>query len=112
MFAKCHRDFAVDPDHTSYLIIVPYLTTTSWYKTYGKYYEHVKVYPKDTIQFSVQAEGTFNTNTLTPAGEHGGPGRVFVRETPRPVIVLYRNAFTVPKVDPVILAHFRFGHAQ
>eukprot|EP00976_Prorocentrum_cordatum_P016350 328577-Prorocentrum_minimum.AAC.1 len=42
MFAKCHRDFAVDPDHTTYLIVVPYLTSSSWYKTYAKYYEHVK----------------------------------------------------------------------
>eukprot|EP00976_Prorocentrum_cordatum_P084907 1185845-Prorocentrum_minimum.AAC.1 len=48
MFAKCHRDFAVDPEHTSYLIVVPYLTSSLWYKTYAKYYEHVKVYPKDT----------------------------------------------------------------
>eukprot|EP00959_Pyramimonas_sp_CCMP1952_P406616 8522349-Pyramimonas_sp.AAC.2 len=66
------------------------------------------MYLKDTILFSTKAEGTFNTDTLTPAGEDGGPGRVFVRGTPWPVIVLYRNAFTVPKVDPVILAHFRF----
>ena len=66
MFAKCHRDFTVDPDHTSYLIVVPYLTTSSWYKTYyGKYYEHVKVYPKDTILFSIKVEGTFNTNAHT-----------------------------------------------
>ena len=66
MFAKCHCDFTVDPDHTSYLIVVPYLTTSSWYKTYyGKYYEHVKVYPKDTILFSIKVEGTFNTNAHT-----------------------------------------------
>eukprot|EP00959_Pyramimonas_sp_CCMP1952_P119194 2491915-Pyramimonas_sp.AAC.1 len=75
MFAKCHRDFAVDPDHTSYLIVVPYLTSSSWYKTYAMYYEHVKVYPKDTVLFSVRSEDTFNTHTLTPVGEHGGPGR-------------------------------------
>eukprot|EP00959_Pyramimonas_sp_CCMP1952_P239173 4998212-Pyramimonas_sp.AAC.1 len=42
MFAKCHRDFALDPSNTSYLIVVPYLPTSSWYKTYSKYYEHVK----------------------------------------------------------------------
>ena len=70
------------------------------------------MYPKDTILFSIKTEGTFNTDTLTPAGKNGGPGRVFVRGTPWPVVVLYRNAFTVPKVDPIILAHFRFGHAQ
>eukprot|EP00959_Pyramimonas_sp_CCMP1952_P076990 1609250-Pyramimonas_sp.AAC.1 len=29
MFAKCHRDFTVDPDNTSYLIVVPYLTSSS-----------------------------------------------------------------------------------
>ena len=73
----------------------------------------VKVYPKDdTILFSIKTEGAFNIHTLTPAGEHGGPGRVFVRGTPWPVVVLYRNAFTIPKVDSIILAHFRFRHAQ
>ena len=28
------------------------------------------------------------------------------------MVVLYRNAYTIPTVDPTILAHFRFGHAQ
>ena len=112
MFAKCLRDFTIDPSNTSYLIVVPYLPTSSWYKTYAKYYEHVKVYPKNTVLFSIRADTSFNTDKLTPAGEDGGPGRVFVRGTPWPVVVLYRNAFTVPKVDPSILAHFRFGHVQ
>ena len=112
MFAKCHRYLTIDPSNTSYLIVVPYLPTSSWYKTYAKYYEHVKVYPKNTVLFSIRADTSFNTDKLTPAGEDGGPGRVFVRGTPWPVVVLYRNAFTVPKVDPNILAHFRFGHVQ
>jgi hypothetical protein len=37
---------------------------------------------------------------------------VFVNESPWPVAVLYRNIHTVPEVDPVLLSHLRFGHAD
>ena len=112
MFAKCHEDFAIDPTNTSYLIVVPHLPSASWYRTYAKYYEVVKVFPKGSVLYSTKAENTYNTDTLTPAAEHGGHGRVFVRGTPWPVVVLYRNAHTIPKVDASLLAHFRFGHAH
>ena len=112
MFAKCHTDFAIDPNNTSYLIVVPYLPTSSWYKSYAKYYEHVKIYPKGTVLYSTKAEGTYRTEELEPAGDAGGTGRVFVRGTPWPVVVLYRDCRTIPKVDPTVLAHFRFGHAH
>ena len=112
MFAKCHSDFSIDPSNTSYLIVVPYLPTSSWYKSYAKYYEHVKIYPKGSIIYSTKVEGTYRTDELEPAGDAGNAGRVFIRGTPWPVVVLYRNAYTVPKVDPALLAHFRFGHVH
>ena len=82
MFAKCHEDFAVDPTNTSYLIAVPHLPSASWYRTYAKYYEVVKIFPKGSVLYSTKAEGTYRTDTLTPAAEHGGHGRVFVRGDP------------------------------
>ena len=51
MFAKCHDDFSIDPTNTSYLIAVPYLPSASWYRTYAKYYEAVKIFPKGSVLY-------------------------------------------------------------
>jgi hypothetical protein len=37
---------------------------------------------------------------------------VFFSGSPWPVAVLYRDIHTVPEVDPVLLSHLRFGHAD
>ena len=37
---------------------------------------------------------------------------MFVSGSPWLVAVLYRDVHTVPEVDPVLLSHLRFGHAD
>ena len=112
MFRKCEDDFAIDPAATSYLIIVPHLPTSSWWKAYAKNYETVVIYPRGTMLFSARADTMYDSASLTPAGDAGGSHRVFVSGAPWPVAVLYRDAHTVPAVDPVLLSHLRFGHAD
>ena len=54
----------------------------------------------------------FRLRQSTTSGTAGGSHRVFVSGTPWPVAVLYRDINTVPEIDPVILSHLRFGHAD
>jgi hypothetical protein len=112
MLTKCHEDFPKDPLNTSYLIALPYVPQSTWFKTWTKYYETVEIIDKGSILFSTKASGTYSTEALQPAGNAGGTNRVFINGTPWPVIILYRNAQTRPTMDPALLAHFRFGHAH
>jgi hypothetical protein len=41
MFKKQHEDFPQAPTTTSYLIAVPYMQQSTWWKTYAKYYEKI-----------------------------------------------------------------------
>ena len=110
MFAKMHEDFPVDPEHTSYLITLPHFPSSTWMKTYGMYYETVVIYPKGTLLFTARADTTQTSTNLKPAGDAAGPHRVFLGGCPWPVIVLYRDAHTIPTIEPVLLSHLRFGH--
>ena len=102
MFAKCHEDFSTDPLNTSYLIVIPYKESSSYLKQYGKYYEKVVIYPQGSMLYTARADTTYDSANLTPAGDAGGAHRVFVSGTPWPVVVLYRDAHTIPEVDPVL----------
>jgi len=111
MFAKMHDDFSLDPLHTSYLIVLPHMPSSTWMKTYGMlYYETIIIYPKGKLLFTARADTTYKSADLTPAGEAGGAHRVFVSGCPWPVIVLYRDAHTIPTIEPVLLSHLRLGH--
>ncbi len=70
------------------------------------------IYPQGSLLFTARADTTFDSDNLQRAGAAGGPHRVFVSGCPWPVAVLYRDAHTVPKIDPVLLSHLRFGHAD
>ena len=65
-----------------------------------------------SLIFTARADSTFDSDNLQPAGTAGGPHRVFVSGSPWPVAVLYRDIHTVPEIDPVLLSHLRFGHAD
>jgi hypothetical protein len=112
MFKKCNKDFATSPTNTSYLIVVPHMANSTWWKAYAKDYETIVIYPKGSLIFTARADTTYDSANLQPSGDAGGPHRVFVGGTPWPVAVLYRDAHTVPVVDPVLLSHLRFGHAD
>jgi hypothetical protein len=112
MMKKCHEDFPKAPSTTSYLAVVPHMTNSTWWKTYSKEWEKVVIYPQGSLIFTARADTTFDSANLTPAGSAGGPHRVFVSGCPWPVAVLYRDVHTVPEIDPVLLSHLRFGHAD
>ena len=89
-----------------------WLPNSTWWKTYAKEWEKIVVYPQGSLIFTTRADTTFDSDNLQPAGAAGGPHRVFVSGSPWPVAVLYRDIHTVPEVDPVLLSHLRFGHAD
>ena len=109
---KCHEDFPKAPGTTSYLAVVHHMPNSTWWKTYAKEWEKIVVYPQGSLIFTARADTTFDSDNLQPAGAAGGPHRVFVSGSPWPVAVLYRAIHTVPEVDPVLLSHLRFGHAD
>ena len=88
------------------------MPNSTWWKTYAKEWEKIIVYPQGSLIFTARADTTFDSDNLQPAGAAGGPHRVFVSGSPWPVAVLYRDIHTVPEVDPVLLSHLRFGHAD
>ena len=96
MFKKCNKDFATSPTNTSYLIVVPHMANSTWWKAYAKDYETIVIYPKGSLIFTARADTTYDSANLQPSGDAGGPHRVFVGGTPWPVAVLYRDAHTVP----------------
>jgi len=112
MMRKCHEDFPKAPTTTSYLTVVPHMPNSTWWKTYAKEWEKIVIYPQGSLIFTARADSTFDSDNLQPAGPAGGPHRVFVSGSPWPVAVLYRDIHTVPEIDPVLLSHLRFGHAD
>ena len=107
--AKADNDFRLDPSNTSFLVVLPCWPSAPWWH-YTKVYTQVHQYPKGSRIFTCPAADTYNTDELTPAGDEGGPGRVFIQGTPWPVVLLHRDQYTPPQVDGNMLLHLRFGH--
>jgi hypothetical protein len=107
---KALDDHAKSPHDTEFTILVPRWTDSSWWHlTRGFEVEHV--YDVGSVMFSAPVRGTFNTDTLEPAGEEGGADRVIINGTQWPVIVLRKTSHTITTMDDNMLFHMRTGHA-
>jgi hypothetical protein len=106
---KANEDFSLDPENTAILVILPYLPTATWWHR-TRYFRELHRYPANSRIFTCPAAGTYNTEDLEPAGEEGGPGRVFIGGTPWPVTVLYRDKHTCVRIDDPVKLHLRLGH--
>ena len=76
-----------------------------------RHYEIAHIYDaspdRDPI-FSCPREGTYGD--LAPAGDEGGPNRVFIQGIHFRVRVPYRDVYTPQRVDDYVKVHLRFGH--
>ena len=108
-FHKANQDFNLDPENTSFLIVVPKWENADWwFFTYS--YTIVEEFPIGSKIFTCPAEQTFDTHKLVPAEEEGGDGRVYIAGTPWPVVVLHRDCNTPVRINDVVKLHLRLGH--
>ncbi|KAK3275753.1 hypothetical protein CYMTET_16135 [Cymbomonas tetramitiformis] len=113
LLTKGNQDFLADPQNTVYFWIVPYMPNHQiWHKTCTM--QVLKVYPKGTKRlFSFLQKHTYtSSHPLTPAGEDGGPGRVFIDGTPFDICILYRDRDTPVTVSPFVEFHAVMGHGS
>lgn len=113
LLTKGNQDFLADPQNTVYFWIVPYMPNHQiWHKTCTM--QVLKVYPKGTKRlFSFLQKHTYtSSHPLTPAGEDGGPGRVFIDGTPFDICILYRDRYTPVTVSPFVEFHAVMGHGS
>ena len=108
---KQEHDFALDPEHTSYLTVLPNIKSAPWrHLTLGHHVVEVIPSASTLDLFSRPREHTFSPSALRSAGDEGGPDRVFVQECPVDVLILYRDNTTPRRADDYLKAHVRFGH--
>ena len=107
--SKCNEDFLIDPANTAVLTILPYLPSASWWHR-TRFYREVVRYPAGARIFTCPAAGTYDTEQLEPAGDEGGPDRVFISGTPWPVVMLFRDQHTPVRIDDPVKLHLRLGH--
>ena len=109
-FRKAHEDAQLDPLHTSMYVVVPDIRGV--WDHWTRHYEVIHRYSrKDTARtFTRPKAGLHAPTASTPAGNEGGPGRVFRGECPHDVLVLYRDSNTPMATDDYVKAHLRFGH--
>ena len=110
LLAKMVRDFEVDPENTSYLVILPVKRGAPWWPL-TSYFQEVKIWPKGSELFTYHGRNLHTLQELRPAGSEGGPGRYFLSGAPWEVVALFKNKFTPVKMDDYHLLHCRFGHS-
>ena len=111
LLTKMVKDFEVDPENTSYLVILPVKRGAPWWPL-TSYFQEVKVWPKGSELFTYHGRNLHTLQELRPAGSEGGPGRYFLSGAPWEVVALFKNKFTPVKMDDYHLLHCRFGHSS
>ena len=107
--SKAVTDFSLAPDLTKFLFVLPKWETAPWYKTFIDYFEIVEEYPiGSTRVFTVPIRQHF-TESKT---ETSVDGRAFLGPLEWPVIVIYKDKFTVTGINSAMRAHLRFGHVS
>ncbi|KAK3249787.1 hypothetical protein CYMTET_40804 [Cymbomonas tetramitiformis] len=97
--------FAVDMEHTKFLLVLPHRPNADWWGLTKKL-EELETYSKGTVIFSASKDQCYRVDEVTESE----PGRVRTQGTPWPVTVFYLDQFTVGRVDAKVLAHLRLGH--
>jgi len=107
MLFKAQHDFERDPRRTKFLFVLPKWTSSTWWGM-TKQYQLLHEYPTGSTIFSAPATACTDAARLPSAGD----SRVLPGGTPWPVVVLYRDFNTQPRIDAKLLAHLRFGHTH
>ncbi|KAK3238920.1 hypothetical protein CYMTET_51110 [Cymbomonas tetramitiformis] len=105
LLVKIFTDFAKDPEHTKFLLVLPHKPHAVWWGLTRKL-EELQTYSKGSVIFSAAKEQCYRVEELTESE----PGRVWIRGTPWAVTVFYLDQFTVGRIDAKVLAHLRLGH--
>ncbi|KAK3263376.1 hypothetical protein CYMTET_27813 [Cymbomonas tetramitiformis] len=105
LLVKIFTDFAKDPAHTKFLLVLPHKPHAVWWGLTKKL-EELQTYSKGSVIFSASKDQCYRVEELTESE----PGRVWIQGTPWPVTVFYLDQFTVGRVDAKVLAHLRLGH--
>eukprot|EP00854_Cymbomonas_tetramitiformis_P015771 gene15771-biopygen16264 len=107
------RAFWANPPYLNALI---HRMLTKMLKDFWKdpHQQHLEIdnIPAGTIGlFSRPRAGTYDPEALTDAAlQEGGADRVFIQGTPFDTVVLYKDATTVPRIDPNQYLHTCLGH--
>ncbi|KAK3241139.1 hypothetical protein CYMTET_49072 [Cymbomonas tetramitiformis] len=112
MLTKMLKDFWKDPNNTSFTVVLRRSETATWWPlTY--FFQEIDNIPAGTTGlFSRPRAGTYDPEALTDAAEEGGADRVFIQGTPFDTVVLYKDATTVPRIDPNQYLHTCLGHCS
>ncbi|KAK3233976.1 hypothetical protein CYMTET_55755 [Cymbomonas tetramitiformis] len=110
MLTKMLKDFWKDPNNTSFTVVLRRSETATWWPlTY--FFQEIDNIPAGTTGlFSRPRAGTYDPEALTDAAAEGGADRVFIQGTPFDTVVLYKDATTVPRIDPNQYLHTCLGH--
>ncbi|KAK3286729.1 hypothetical protein CYMTET_5734 [Cymbomonas tetramitiformis] len=110
MLMKMLEDFWLDPNNTSYTVCLRKSPSAAWWPlTY--HFQEIATIPAGTPGFfSRPRAGTYSPQDLTDAGEEGGADRVFIQGAPFDTIILFKDATTVPRIDPHQYLHACLGH--
>ena len=106
---KAAADFDLDPEHTSFLLVLPHWPQAPWWPL-TRDYQEMHRYGEGANILTAPRRGTYNQAQLRPAAATEGPDRVHIQGTPWPVSVFFRDAHTLPSIDDTMLLHLRFGH--
>ena len=107
--SKALKDFNTDPDNTVIMLLVPRVTSATWWHL-TKYFEPVQVFDKGTKLFTRPARSDKERQSMEPAGDEGGPDRVFADGTPFTTVALLKTKHTKVQIDNHTTLHLRLGH--
>ena len=100
MLTKMLKDFWKDPNNTSYTVVLRRSESAAWWPLTYFFQELDNIKAGTREFFSRPRAGTYDPHCLTDAANEGGADRVFIQGTPFDTVVLYKDATTVPRIDP------------
>ena len=95
------------PDDTSFFFVLPYWPESPWWHL-TTHFEEVHRYPKGTKLFTSPGLSLRDPSEFTP--DH--MGRYYIKGSPWPVCLFYKNRYTSVTVDNDWLLHLRLGHPE
>ena len=102
---KAVADFQIAPHTTKFVFVLPKWETSPWYKTFMDYFQIVEEYPEGTPRVFTVPHLNHNPDTETSVD-----GRAFLGPIRWPVIVIFKDVYTITGINSAMRAHLRFGH--
>ena len=108
MLQLCLIQFQQAPEHTTFTLVLPQWTQTDWWELVDRYFQVTR-----TIATSTPA---YTRLRITPQDDNLDKaqidnGRVILGCQKWPLVILHLSRSTRIKIDDMLLAHVRFGHA-